>query len=174
VLVVVAVRVDAVVGGGGAAAVVVAEVLAPEALDIEGVLVAVGIVDEHEPQLVVLEQPPDVPVVGPPAVDVPVEQAAVDLGADPLASVVGGGVQQRRAGPIGNLVGALGELQGDVLPPLVRPAQDHQLDELRVAAGELVHLVADAPRLVVGPPHREPRRAWTSARWRCVRPCLSR
>jgi hypothetical protein len=53
--------------------VVVAQVLPPEALDVERVLVAIGVVHEDEPELGVPEEAPDLAVVRPPLVDVPMQ-----------------------------------------------------------------------------------------------------
>jgi hypothetical protein len=88
VLVEVAVGVDAVANGDLAVAVVVARVLAPQALVVEGVLIAVGVGDDDEPELGAPEEIPDLLVVRPPAVDEVVQRSAVDLDADPLARVL--------------------------------------------------------------------------------------
>jgi hypothetical protein len=87
VLRVVPVRVDSVAVRDDPVPVVVAEVLPPEPLDVEGVLVSVRVVNEDEPQLGVLQQPLNRLVVGPPLVDVPVEQAPIDLCRDPFTRV---------------------------------------------------------------------------------------
>jgi hypothetical protein len=63
-----------------AVAVVVAQVLAPQALVVERVLVAVGVRDEHEPELGLAKELADLAVVVAPAVDVVLQQAPVDLG----------------------------------------------------------------------------------------------
>ena len=89
VLVEVAVWIDAVADVDLIVVVVVAQVLAPQPLVVECVLVAVGVGDDHEPELGPLEHPPDRPVVGPPAADEVIQGAPVHLGADPLARVLG-------------------------------------------------------------------------------------
>ena len=133
----VAVRIDAVADGDLPVAVVVAQVLAPQPLVVERVLVAVGVRGDHEPQLGVLEQSLDLLVVRPPAVDEVVQQAAVDLEADPLARVLVRRVQDRRTRSVGYLAGALRDLQRDQLATLMRPPEHLELDELRVVARDV-------------------------------------
>jgi hypothetical protein len=82
------VRVDAVADADLPVAVVVAEVLAPQSLAVERVLVAVGVRHDDEPELGGLEEAADLLVLGPPSVDDVMEQPPVDLGADPLARVL--------------------------------------------------------------------------------------
>ena len=118
VLVEVAVRVDAVVAGDLAVAVVVAQVLPPQPLVVERVLVAVRVRDRHEPQLGALEQSLDGLVVRAPSVDEVVQQPPVDLDRDPLAGVLGGAVEDRRRVPSGTCW-PLRDLQRDDLAPLV-------------------------------------------------------
>jgi hypothetical protein len=151
----VAVRVDAVGDRDLVVAVVVAQVLAPQPLGIERVLVAVRVRHEHEPQLVVLQQAPDPVVVVAPLVDVPEHQPPVDLGRDPLARMLGRAVEHGRPAPVADAARALGQLHGEDLATLECRPEPHQLGELRVLAGDLVHLVADAARLVVRAPDVE-------------------
>ena len=146
----VAVGVDAVGPGDHAVVVVVAQVLAPQPLVVERVLVAVGVGDDHEPQLVGLQEVLDLLVVGAPAVDEPVHQPPVDLGGDPLARVLRRAVQHGRPRAIRDAPGALGQLQRDELATLVGLAEHLELDQLRVLLREAVQLVADAARLIPG------------------------
>ena len=151
----VAVGVDAVAGRDLAVAVVVAQVLAPQAIVVERVLVAVGVRHQDEPQLGALQETLDLLVVGPPAVDEVAQQAPVDLGADPLARVLRRRVEHRRARAVRHLARALRDLQRDQLATLVGPAEHLELDELRVLAREAVQLVADAAGLVPRAPDGE-------------------
>ena len=152
---VVAVRVDAVGDRRHPVAVVVAQVLAPQPLGVERVLVAVGVRDQHEPQLGLLQQVLDGLVVGAPALDVPAHQAPVDLGRDPLARVLRGAEQHRRAPAVRLAARSLRELDREDLAALERRAESHELGELRVVARDRVHLIADASRLVPRAPHVE-------------------
>ena len=151
----VAVEVDAVTGGDLAVAVVVAQVLPPKAFDVERVLVAVGVGHRDEPQLGRLQQRAHGRVVGPPAVDVPVHQPPVDLGGDPLAGVLRRAVEHSRAAPVGDAVGALGQLDGENVAALDGRADLDQLGDLRVGCRGPDELVLDASGLVPGTPHRE-------------------
>jgi hypothetical protein len=154
VLVVVAVGVDAVAQHDLAVAVVVPEVLPPQPLVVERVLVAVGVGDEDEPQLCGPQQPAGGSVAVVVGVDHVVEEAPVDLDADPLPGVLGGQVERRRAPAVADPAGVLRDLEGDDLSPLVGGAEHHLLDQVPVVAGELVDLVADAAGLVPRAPHR--------------------
>ena len=151
VLGVVAVGVHAVGGGYLAVAIVVAQVLAPQALMVVGVLVAVGVRRDDEPELRALEQPPDLPIIGAPAVDEVVQQATVHLDRDPLARVLVGRVQHRRPRPVALPAGTLRDLQRDYLATLIRPSDYVEVDYLGVFASHPVQLVSDSPRLVPGP-----------------------
>ena len=82
----VAIGVDAVADLGLSVSVVVAEVLPPQPLVVERVLVAVGVGHEDEPELGRLQQLADFTVVGPPPVDVVVHQPPVDFGGDPFTA----------------------------------------------------------------------------------------
>ncbi len=146
----VAVRVDAVADGDLPVAVVVAEVLPPQPVVVERVLVAVGIRDDDEPQLAVFEDPPDLLVLRVPAVDEVVQEPAVDLRADPLARVLRRRVQDGRARAVAPVTSALRDLQGDDLAALMRPPQDLELHDLAVVLRDRVELVADAAGLVPG------------------------
>jgi hypothetical protein len=130
-LVEVSVRVDAVDAGDLAVAVVVAQVLPPQAFVVERVLVAVRIRDDDEPQLGVLEQPLDRLVVRAPSVDEVVQQPPIDLGADPLAGVLGRAVENRRAAAVGDVAGRLSDLQREQFAPTVGVAL--RLDQLRLS-----------------------------------------
>ena len=91
----VAVEVDAVARGDLPVAVVVAQVLAPQALAVlEREVVAVGVGDREEPELVLVDQPPD-RRIGVVAVDEVVHEPADHLGRDPLARVLRAEVQDR-------------------------------------------------------------------------------
>ncbi len=147
-LVVVPIGVDAVGVRDLAVAVVVTQVLPPEPLVVECVLIAVWIGGDHKPQLGVLEQALDLLVVHAPLVDEEAQEAPVDLDADPLSSVLVGHVEGRRPCPVGDLVGALGDLERDQLAALVGVAEDFELDELRVVPGQRPQLIANAARLV--------------------------
>jgi hypothetical protein len=151
----VAVRVDPVRAGDHAVVVVVPEVLPPQAVVVERVLVSVRVRHEDEPQLGVLKEVLDLLVVCPPPLDVPEEEAAVDLGADPLASVLGRGVQDGGLAALPLPLLALAEPYGQDLAALVRVAEDLERGELRIVLRDLVHLVADAARLVVRAPDVE-------------------
>ena len=151
----VAVQVDAVADRDLVVAVVVVQVLAPEPRVLEGVLVAVGVGDRHEPELGLLEQVPDPLIVGPPAIDVPVHQSAVDLAGDPLPRVLGGAVEDRGPTAVGLVACALGQLDSEDVAPLNRVADVDELGDLRVAARDLAHLILEAPRLVPGTPDLE-------------------
>src|SRR3954468_18046383 len=144
----VAVGIDAVAGGDLPVVVVVAQVLAPQALVVERVLVAVRVGRDDEPQLGALEHVADLLVVRAPAVDEVVQKPSVDLEADPLARVLVGRVEDRRPRAVALAAGRLGDLQREQLTPLVGPAEHLELDDLRVLGGDLVQLVADATRLV--------------------------
>ena len=148
----VAVGIDAVGARDLGVAVVVAQVLAPQSLGVEGVLVAVRVGHDDEPELVVLEEVLGLLVVGSPAVDERVQQSPVHLGGDPLPRVLRRAVEHCRPGAVGDASGALGQLQRDDLATLVGVAEHHELDQLRVLLREAVELVADAALLVPGPP----------------------
>jgi hypothetical protein len=151
----VTVRVDTVTHRYLAVAVVVAHVLAPQPLVVVGELVAIGVGDEHEPQLGRPQQTPDLGVVGPPPVEEVVQEPAVDLAADPLPGVLQRRVEDGWARAVGHAASALGQLEGDELATLGGTPEDQQLDKLRVPVGDLVQLVAKPARLIPGPPHLE-------------------
>ena len=154
---IVAVRIDAVADLDRPVAVVVAQRLAPEpgAGALERVLVAVRVGDRDEPQLVVLEQALDLLVVRPPGGDVVVDQTPVHLAGDPLPRVLQRAVEHRRPRAVGDLAGALGELERDDLAALSGPADDHGLGELRVPARDVVEVGAHAVGTVVVAPDVE-------------------
>ncbi len=168
VLVEVAVGVDAVAGRDLAVAVVVPQVLPPQPLDVERVLVAVGVGHDDEPQLGVLQEAPDLSVVGPPAVDHVVQRPSIDLDRDPLTGVLRRRVEHGGAAAVADAPGALGDLERDELAALVGLPQHLELHELGVVGGDLVQLVADAPGLVPRPPDVNPPSAWSSAASRAV------
>ena len=95
----------------------------------EGVVVAVRVLDRQEPELVAAQQLGDLRVVG--VLEPPGRHAPADLGRDPLAGVVDGGEQHRRARAVGDVAGVLGDLEGDDVLALAGLA-DH--DELGQAA----------------------------------------
>ena len=152
---VVAVGVDAVADLGHAVAVVVAQVLAPQALGVERVLVAVRVRHEHEPQLGVLQQRAHLLVAGVPAADVGAHQAPVDLGRDPLARVLRGAVEHRGALAVTHVAGVVGHLEPEDLAALQRPAERDELRDVAVVARDLVQLVADPAVLVPRAPDVE-------------------
>ena len=122
---------------------------------IERVLVAVRVRHQDEPQLGALQKILDLFVVRAPAVDEMMQQAPVDLGADPLACVLRRRVQHRRTRAIRHLARALRDLERDQLATLVGPAEYLELHELRILAREAEELVADAALLVPGAPDGE-------------------
>jgi hypothetical protein len=151
----VAVGVDAVADLGLSVSVVVAEVLPPQPLVVERVLVAIGVGHEDEPELGRLQKLADLTVVGPPPVDVVVHQPPVDLGGDPFTRVLGGAVEDGRTRAVRLLLSALGQLDRDDLATLAGVAEDLELHQLGVVAGRGVELVADAAGLVVRAPDVE-------------------
>ncbi len=155
VLGVVAVGVDAVDDRRLAVAVVVAQVLTPQPLVVERVLVAVRVHDRDEPQLGLVEQLADL-AVAVVAADVVEHQPPVGLRRDPLAGMLGGAEQHRRALAVAHLARAVGHLEREDLAAVVGPADPHQLRDVRVLARDLVHLVAEAAGLVVRAPDVEP------------------
>jgi hypothetical protein len=148
-LVVVAVEVDAVAVRDRAVAVVVAQVLAPQTLGAERVLVAVRVRHRHEPELARVEEVRDLRVAAVVLDEVP-KQPPRHLRRDPLARVDRAHVERRRPRAVRELPGVLGHLQRDDLAALERPADHLQLHDRRVALRERVELVADAAGLVVG------------------------
>jgi hypothetical protein len=148
-------RVDAVADLGLSVSVVVAEVLPPQPLVVERVLVAVWVGHEDEPELVRLQELADLTVVGPPPIDEVVHQPPVDLGGDPFTRVLGGAVEDGRTRAVRYLASALGQLDRDDLATLAGVTEDLELHQLGVTAGRGVELVADAAGLVVRPPDRE-------------------
>ena len=152
----VAVEVDAVTRRDLAVAVDIPQVLAPEPLGVERVLVAVRVGHRDEPQLGRLEQLLDLGVVGSPALDVPVHQAAVDLGRDPLARMLGRAEEHRWTLAILDTAGALGELDRVHVAALDRRADLDELGDRRILRRGLHELVADAAGLVPGLPDCEP------------------
>ena len=121
--------------GDLAVAVVVAQVLAPQPLDVERVLVAVGVGDEHEPQLGLLQQLADLAVVGAASWSTKWwRRAPVDLGADPLAGVLQRAVEHRRpATRRGRPRAPLVTLSGDDLAALAGVADHLELHQLRLS-----------------------------------------
>src|SRR6185503_8398404 len=128
--------------------------LAPEARvrALEGVLVAVRVGDEHEPELAGLEHVLDGLVIRSPAGDQMLEEASVHLGRDPLARMLQRAVERGWSGPVGDFVRALRHLQRDDLPTLAGMADDLELEELRVPLGEVVHVRPETVRAVVVAP----------------------
>jgi hypothetical protein len=155
--VVVAVQVDAVVPRELPVPVVVMEVLPPQALVVERVLVAVRVRDHHEPQLPRVDEVRDVGVLAVVVHEV-VEQAAVHLGGDPLARVDRGHVEDVRPCSVGERLRVLRDLERDDLAPLQRLPDHLELRDLRVALGDRVQLVANAAARVVRAIHPEPAR----------------
>ena len=165
---VVPVGVDAVVRRDLVVAVVVAQVLAPEPVVVERVLVAVGVGDQDEPQLVRLQQVDERFLVLAVHLDHVLEEPPVDLGADPLSCVLQRRIEDRRAAVVGHRVGVLGQLQCNDVTRRIRPVAlgvgapglpDHlELEQVRVGGSNLVEVGANAVRPVVGSPDLEARR----------------
>jgi hypothetical protein len=151
----VAVGIHAVVGRDLAVAVVVAQVLAPQPILVEGVLVPVRVRDDEEPELRSLKQPPDLPVAGLPAVDEVVQEAAVHLDGDPLPRVLERRVQHRRPRAVPLAAGVIRHLQRDQLPALVRLAENFELDQAGVLPSYAVQLVPNSSRFIPRSPNVE-------------------
>ena len=157
VLGVVAVGVDPVERRDPVVAVVVPQVLPPQAVVVERVLVAVGVGDHDEPQLGGLQQVDDLLPVLPVHLDEPLEQALVDLDADPLARVLQRAVEDRRPAVVGHGVGVGRQLERDDVAGCVGAVAlrigavglaDHlELEQVRVGGRDLVEVRPDA----VGP-----------------------
>ena len=140
----VAVRIDAVANGDQAVLVVVPQVLAPQPLDIEGVLIAVRVGDEDKPQFDAAQQVPDLLVASVVLVNEVVERPEVDLAADPFASVLEGGVEDRglvRPAPARHP-------HGEDVATTRRGPDRLQLNQIRVRRREVFQLVLDASVLV--------------------------
>ena len=166
VLGIVAVGVDSIARRDHVVAVVVAEVLPPQAVVVERVLVPVGVGHDHEPDLGGRQQVDDVGLAFPVHLDQVLEQPAVDLDADPLQRVLERAVQRRRAGVVGHGVGVGGELEGDDVARRVGAVTfrigapglpEHlELQQVGIGGGDLAEVGADAVRAVVGTEHLEP------------------
>ena len=150
----VAVRIHPVVRRDPAVPVVVAQRLAPQALGVERVLVAVRVGDEDEPQLHPAQRATRVGLPGAPAIHVADQQPPVDLRGDPLPRVLGGDEEDGRAAAVGAPPGAARELEREDRPAAARPPDRLELGDPRVAAGDPPQLVADAAALIPRPPHR--------------------
>ena len=111
----------------------------------ERVVVAVRVLDRHEPELGTGQQVGDLGVVL--VLDDPAHEAPLDLGGDPLARVVVGRVEDGRARAVGDVARVLRDLEdGDRLAERGR-ADPLVLDDVAVLGGQLEHLVVDAARL---------------------------
>ena len=140
----VAVGIDTVRSIDRSVGVVVAQVLAPQPVaGLEGEVVAVGVGDGHEPQLGAVHQVGDRRVAAVAVHDV-VGQPPVHLGGDPLAGVLGGGVQGGRAPAVAGLVGPARDLDGDDVLPVHRLADRHELDDVGVVGRDLLELLLEA------------------------------
>ena len=152
----VAVEVDAVGRRERPVAVVVAQVLAPEAvLGVEGVVVAVGVGDQDEPQLAGLDErvssldetPCDGLVVGadgralaPVVVQEHAQRAAAGLAGEPFASVLGRRIQDRGPLAVADLRSVLRHLHRVDRDAVQRLADGLQLRDVGVAAREALKL----------------------------------
>ncbi len=163
---VVAVRVDAVDVVDLAVAVVVAQVLAPQAVGRrEGVVVAVGVGDHHEPQLAGVDELGD--LLGLEAehglavgaerrallavvVQEQAHGAAAGLGGEPLARVLGGRVEDRRPRAVTAVAGVLGHLHRVDRHTADGLADDLQLGDVAVLGRELLELGDDVVGRVAG------------------------
>lgn len=150
----VAVEVDAVAGTDLAVGVDVPQVLAPQAVRgvLEGVVVAVGVGRQDEPQLGRVDQLLDAPV-GLVAVEVVVHQPPGHLRGDPLARVLVGQVQHRGLGAVLGLLGVLGELEREDVLALDRLADGDDLGEAGVLLGGPQDLLLEASAAAVRPEH---------------------
>ena len=117
----------------------------------ERVVVAVRVLDREEPELVAAQQLGDLGIVG--VLEPPRRHAPADLGRDPLAGVVDGGEQHRRARAVGDVARVLGDLEGDDVLALAGLADHDQLGQAAVFGGQRGHLVLDAAGLGVGAEH---------------------
>ncbi len=129
----VAVEVDAVAGGDGAVAVDVPQVLAPQTVVVvgEGVVVAVGVGGEDEPQFRGVDDLLD-PLVRRVRVQVVVHQPPGHLRGDPLPCVLVGHVEDGRFRPVPRVPGLPRELQGKDVLALDRLSDGDDLGEVRV------------------------------------------
>ena len=82
-------------------------------------------------------------------------ESADHLGGDPLAGVLGGGVEHGRALPVLGLLGVLGDLEGQDLLSVDAVADRHQLGDLGVRSGRGTQLIGDPALGAVGPEHVE-------------------
>ena len=160
----VAVGVDAVAGVAvDAVVVVVAQRLAPQAVGVrrargaqrdgraraagERVVVAVRVEDGEDPDLGGLEQLRDARVVL--VREEPLRLAARDLGGDPLARVVDGAEEHRRARAVGDVAGVVGDLQREDRLAEQRRADLDELGDVLVGGRLSAQLVGDAAGLGV-------------------------
>ena len=111
----------------------------------ERVVVAVGVLDRHEPELGPGQQVGDPRVVL--VLDHPPHEPALDLCRDPLAGVVVGRVQDRRPRAVRHVAGVAGDLQDGHGLAERRRADALVLDDVAVVGRELHHLVVDAAGL---------------------------
>ena len=111
----------------------------------ERVVVAVRVLDRHEPQLGAGQQVGDLGVVL--VLDDPAHEAPLDLGGDPLARVVVGGVEDGRPRAVGDVARVLRDLEDRDRLAERRRADPLVLDDVAVLGGQLEHLVVDAARL---------------------------
>ncbi len=141
----VAVEVDAVVAGDLAVAVVVPQVLPPQAVLVEGVLVAVRVDDRDHPDLTGVEQLGRPRVVAVP-VEEPLDQPHRHLGRDPLPRVGGRVVQH-----LGLVVphALVGQTQGEDRTTLQARADPFELRQRRVGGVQPLQLRLDSLARVV-------------------------
>jgi hypothetical protein len=83
------------------------------------------------------------------------EQAPVDLDADPLSGVLERAVQHCGTGAVGHRPRVLGHLERDDLAPLHGVSDHFELRRQRLVLGDVVELVADAAWLVPRSPDVE-------------------
>lgn len=150
----VAVEVDTVAHGDGAVAVVVVEVLAPQAVvgALEGVVVAVGVGRQDEPQLGGVDDLLDA-LVGLVVVDVVVEQPPGHLRCDPLARVLVGHVEDGGFGAVLGLLRVLGQLEREDVLAVHGLADGDELGEAGVGLGGGEELLLEPAASAVRPEH---------------------
>lgn len=150
----VAVEVDAVAGGDHAVAVDVPQVLAPEPVVgvLEGVVVAVGVGRQDEPQFAGVDDLLDA-LVGPVVVQVVVHQPPGHLRGDPLTRVLVGHVQDRGLGAVRGLLRVLGQFEGEDVLAAHGLAEGDDLGEARVLLAGAEDLLLQAAAAAVGAEH---------------------
>ena len=162
----VAVEVHSVARGDAAVAVDVAQVLAPQAVRRgEGVVVAVGVRDQDEPELALAHEAGELAgahafdgrAVGPQrgaglavVVQEQAQRPPAGLTREPLARMLDRRVEDRRAAAVGHAVGVRGDAHRVDRHPVERVAERDQLGDPVVAPGQPPELGGDVRRRVAG------------------------